>query len=150
MPTLVTKLDFQLNVDDIIDKKGLGAYGDVQKAIDSECIRQVQPYIPMDTGTLAGAFTKTKIGSGEIIQSTPYARYLYYGELYVDPITMKGAFHDKETGRFWSRPNTQKIPSGRPLKYDTTKHPMAGPRWFDRMFADHKEDILQAAKEQVK
>lgn len=149
MPTLVTKLNIQIDEGKILKNKGLELYGPVQKAVDSECIRLVQPYVPFKQGVLAGAFHRTDIGSGLIIQDTPYARYLYYGELYVDPITKKGAFHDEQSGRFWSRPGVQKEPSGKPLQYDTSRHPQAGPFWFDRMKADHIEDIIKVAKEHI-
>lgn len=150
MPTLVGNIRTDIDFDKILEKKGLGDHGDAQKALDSEVIRLMQPYIPMDSGTLAGAFSLTDIGSGVIVQNTPYARYLYYGELYVDPITGKGAFHDPQTGRFWSRPKVQKVASGRPLNYNTNQHPMAGARWFERMKADHKQDLINIVKENIK
>ena len=150
MPTIVSKLHIKIDPNKVITNKGLQPNGPVQKRVDTECIRLMQPYIPMDQGVLTGAFQQTQIGSGRIIQSTPYARYQYYGELYVDPQTGKGAFHDPISGRFWSRPNVQKIPSGRSLNYNKTRHPQAGPRWFDRMKADHIQDLLEAIKEEIK
>lgn len=56
---------------------------------------------------------------GEVYLYPPnsdYGHYQYEGELYVDPITGKGAFYSPEYG-FWSRPGVTKIPSGRPLNY---------------------------------
>ena len=38
-----------------------------------------------------------------------------------------------------------KTPTGRPLTYSTERHPQAGKLWFERMKADHKEDILKGA-----
>lgn len=40
---------------------------------------------------------------------------------------------------------TQKQPTGRPLTYSTERHPLAGKLWFERMKADHKDDILKGA-----
>ena len=149
MPTLVASLNLVVD-EHITDKLGLGDHGAVQTAIDHEVVRLMQPYIPFKQGILAGAFNQTDYGSGKIIQSTPYARYMYYGKLYVDPDYHIGAFHDEITGRFWSRAGVQKIPTEKPLTYDTTRHALAGSRWFDRMKADHTEDILKVAKEAVK
>jgi len=131
---------------EIIKLKGLGLNGRVQKFIDNECIKQMDPYTPNRDGFLIGAARiGTVIGSGEIVQSTPYARYQYYGEKYVDPVYNIGAFHDPKTGRFWSRPGVAKIPSGIPLKYSKAKNAKAGARWFERMKADHKNEILKGA-----
>lgn len=51
----------------------------VQKYIDSECLRLCDPLVPKDTGTLINSgILCTKIGSGEVIWRTPYARRWYY------------------------------------------------------------------------
>ena len=114
-----------------------------QKIVDSEVLRYMDPYIPYDTGVLAkSAVQGTVIGSGRIVQSTPYARYLYYGEVYGPniPITQNG-----EVIGFFSPRGQAKIPTGRDLSYDTTKHPLAGKLWFERMKTDHIQDIKKAA-----
>lgn len=144
---IVADLKFD-DLDKVLSKRGLGASNEVQKVIDSECIRLMAPYTPNLNGVLIdSATTHTVIGSGRIIQSTPYARYQYYGLLMVDPITLKGSFYDSKTGRHWSRPGVSKImdPQGRKLVHNQVKSPMAGPYWFDRMAKDHKEDIGKAA-----
>ena len=123
-----------------INKKLLQEVHELQKVVDSECLRYMDPYIPYDTGTLAkSAVIGTTIGSGLIVQRTPYARYLYYGEVYGPhiPITSGGVV----TGFFSP---AKKTPAGRPLQYNTTKHPLAGKMWFERMKADHLKDIKKA------
>lgn len=138
---LVGKLELNL-VDEALDKRKLSIGGTGQKFVDSECIRLMKPYTPNLNGVLIDSATRnTVIGSGKIVQNTPYARYHYYGVLYVDPITKKGAFFDAKTGRFWSRSNTPKIPSDRTMKYNTTKSPLAGSHWFERMKKDNSDDI---------
>lgn len=43
----------------------------------------MKPYTPFKMGVLENSATiHTVIGSGEIKQITPYARYLYYGKVY--------------------------------------------------------------------
>lgn len=124
-----------------INKKLLNEVEDKQKIVDSAVLKYMDPYIPYQTGTLAkSAVTGTVIGSGKIIQSTPYARYLYYGEVYGPniPITSGG-----EVVGFFSK--APKSPTGRDIKYDTTKHPLAGKLWFERMKADHLDDIKKEA-----
>lgn len=115
--------------------------GPVQQFIDSEVLRLMVPYTPMDTGAMIqSAIAGTVIGSGKIEYNSPYARYLYYGEVYGPNIPKK------ENGiivGYWSPPKKQ--PTGRPLTYSTERHPLAGKLWFERMKADHKDDILKGA-----
>ena len=76
----------------------------------------------------------TVIGSGQIDIPGPYAYYLHEGILYVSPTT----------GSAWAKKNEIKIPTDQELTYAGA--PMHGKKFFDRMKADHKDDILQAAQ----
>lgn len=122
-------------------KKLFAVGGPIQQFIDSEVLRLMVPYTPMDTGAMIqSAIAGTVIGSGKIEYNSPYARYLYYGEVYGPNIPKK------ENGiivGYWSPPKKQ--PTGRPLTYSTERHPLAGKLWFERMKADHKDDILKGA-----
>ena len=143
---ITAKLD--LNLQGLKTQCGLGKGGRVQMFIDSECIRLMDDYTPDLNGVLKRSIRlNTVIGNGLLVQATPYARYQYYGMLMVDPITLKGSFYDPKTGRHWSRPGVSKImdPKGRKLNHNTVKSPKAGPHWFERMVADHKDDIGRGA-----
>lgn len=131
--------------DYLLKKYHLKPGGAVQRVIDESCIVYMDPYTPFQSGMLTNSIIPPTIGTGEIIQDTPHARYQYYGELYVDPITKKGAFYSPGYG-FWSRPKINKVPSGKPLAYNKSSHPLAGSKWFERMKADHKEDVLRNAQ----
>ena len=135
---IVAKLDLKGLEQFKADKDGAG-----QMYIDQECIRLLDPYTPnMNGGLIQSLRTNSVIGSGQLNQITPYARYLYYGYLMVDPITGKGCFRDKN-GRMWSRPNVSKVLTKTPLNFNQSRSPMAGPHWFDRMKKDHLEEIGQ-------
>ena len=129
---------FNIKATDILKKeRGLQDMGPVQKFIDSECIRLMAPYTPYRNGMLEESATLgTKIGSGEINQISPYARFQYYGKVMVSPIT----------GSPWAAKGEKKILTDRDLQYGTSKHPLAGKMWFDRMVADHKDDILDGTR----
>ncbi len=132
-------------VDLMLKEHGLNSMGKIQKYIDSECIRLMKPYTPFKTGILEKMATVgTVIGSGEIHQSTPYARYLYYGEVYGPNIPIF------ESGNLvgYRSPKSKK-PTGREIKYDKSAHPLAGKKWFERAKADHKKDILLGAQELI-
>lgn len=122
-------------------RRNLETGGKVQKFIDSECIRRMKPYTPFLSGTLERSATiGTVIGSGTIIQKTPYAHYQYYGIVYAPNIPI---FRNGILEGFYSPP--VKHPTDRQLKYSTAKHPKAGKMWFERMKADCKDDILRGA-----
>lgn len=144
---IVGKIQFK-EVEQLLAEHGLNDGGEVQKFIDNEVMRQSLPYMPNMNGVLQNAMmSQTVIGSGQIRQNTPYARYQYYGVLFVDPITLKGSFYDARTGRHWSRKGVAKIPdpTGRLLNYNTSKNALAGSHWFDRAMKDHGESIGRAA-----
>ena len=123
--------------DILLKERGLQDMGPVQKYIDSECIRLMAPYTPMRNGFLMRSATLgTKIGSGEINQIAPYARYQYYGKLMVSSIT----------GSAWARYGEKKVLTDKELVHDKSRHPQAGPFWFERMKAEHKEEILNGAR----
>ena len=51
----------------------------LQKEADGEFVRMVKPYVPKRTGALVGSTDDhTVLGSGQIIQATPYAAAQYY------------------------------------------------------------------------
>lgn len=59
--------------------KQTGRYTRAQKYVDSEVLRQSDPYIPMKTGMLKKSGTLgTDIGSGLVKYIAPYARSQYY------------------------------------------------------------------------
>lgn len=137
------KLEDFITPEEFITSRGVGIGGHVQKIVDAAVIRVCLPYVPFDEGVLAGsANTATDVGSGEVIYDTPYARYLYYGEVYGPniPIVEGG-----EITGYWSPP--EKHPTGAKLTYRTDKNPQAGSQWFERAMADHKDEVLKEAQD---
>lgn len=62
-----------------------------QKYVDSEVLRRAEPYVPKDTGRLRrSGYEGTKIGSGTVQYTAPYARIRYF----------KGRGHGLQ-GKFW-------------------------------------------------
>lgn len=55
-------------------------YTRAQTWLDSEVLKDSDPYVPMRTGTLVKSGIRgTVLGSGLIVYNAPYARYQYYG-----------------------------------------------------------------------
>lgn len=120
----------------LISERGLEPFGRTQKYIDSECIRLMAPYTPMLSSVLMKSATLgTKIGSGEINQIAPYARYQYYGKLMVSSIT----------GSAYATHGESKVLTETDLVHQKSKHPLAGPFWFERSKADNRDKILRGA-----
>lgn len=146
------KVDYMVAFSDIqkqqiIDKYGLDG-GRTQKVIDSAFMGYMEPYMPADSYSMINNMhSSTKVGAGEININVPYAHYQHEGELYVDPITGKGAFYDENNGRFWSRPKVKKVPSGKKLNYYGGA--LRGDHFVERMLADHFEDILNAGQKEI-
>ncbi len=131
------KVEFNISTVEAIKRNyGLQDGGPVQKLVDSEVMRYMSDYMPRrQAGELEHKMIlDTVIGSGEINISGPYAHYLHEGVLYVSPTT----------GSAWAKKDEIKVPTDRELTYAGA--PMRGKKFFDRMKADHKEDILQAAQ----
>lgn len=135
------KLTVKVNdKDTILRNHGLQEGGAVQKLVDVECMRYMSSYMPRrQAGELEHMMVlATVIGSGQIDTPGPYAHYLHEGILYVSPTT----------GSSWAKRGEIKVPTGKELTYAGA--PMRGKKWFDRMKADHKDDILRAARALVR
>lgn len=129
------RLDMKSNRQ-LTGERGLEPYGRVQKFIDQEVIRLMDPYTPNLGGVLIKSATfGTKIGSGEIRQVAPYARYQYYGKLMVSSIT----------GSAWSH-GESKVLTDKDLQYNKSKNSLAGSFWFARMKADKQKQLFREAK----
>ncbi len=122
---------------------GFGVNGDVQRFFTNQCATHMNKYVPFNVGALRN---QIDVGLDYITYMSPYAHYQYIGDLYVDPITLKGAFFEENYG-FWSRPNTEKILSGKPLNYHT---PGTGSYWDKRMWSAEGEQIIKDTENYMK
>lgn len=139
------ELKFDANVEAILAQLDLQSGGKVQQVIDKSVIDWCLQYVPMETGALGmSAYTATVIGSGYVKYPGPYAHYQYYGVVYGPNIPV---FED-DSGvptRWFSPPGKKKYPTGKSLTYATDVNPLAGSFWFERMKADHMDDIAKEA-----
>ena len=138
------EFDARLELDDlnaILARRGLLPGGRVQAVVDEAVLRYCAPKVPFDTGYLIRQALQTSIiGQGLIVYGTPYARYLYYGEVYGPNIPI---FEAGELAGFYSPPGQKKHPTGRALTDQGA--PERGAFWFERMKAEHREDIVREA-----
>jgi hypothetical protein len=75
-------VDMKIEFDKHLNKRLEGLVGlgsPLQKFVDHEILRTIEPYTPKLTGTLIRSATiHTIIGSGEIRWVTPYSRRMYF------------------------------------------------------------------------
>lgn len=113
---------------ELIRRKGLDKDGAVQMFHTQNVLRRIKKYMPFRSGaTYKVTVAQTDIKKPEIVTDTPYARYLFYGKVMVDPQTGAAGFLTSEGWR--SRRGCVKVLTGRDLEFDRTKNPQAGPRW---------------------
>lgn len=92
-------------------------FDECQKYIDNKVLQLSDPYVPMKEGELKESGTEgTVVGSGVIEYTAPYGRKQYY----------ENAGMGKEG-----------VNKGGGLR---------GKEWFERMKADHKDEILEGLK----
>lgn len=130
------KLKWNGGTQAVLRRLNMESGGAVQAALDNAIVRSSAPYCPFDSGTLSQ--TVVGVGTGEITYVVPYAQFQYYGMLMVG-----------ENGSPWAKLGETKHLTNIPLNYNKEKNPLAGPHWFERAKADHKDDWLKEAKAAV-
>lgn len=103
--------NLEMDIDQVVSRRGLGRNGRLQKMLDSEVIRLCDPLVPVDSHVMRQSATlATKIGSGVIVYNTPYAQKQYY--------TNSGRLQQGQRGKLW----------------------------FERMKAQHKDNLIELLK----
>lgn len=124
-------VDCNININSIaqiIHDHGLEDNGSVTVHLRNTVDRLSDPYVPMDSGILKN--TKYYPNSYSIKYISPYAHYMYKGELMLSP-----------TGSSWARLGQRKHYTGKSLKYKQS--PKRGANWCRRMVAERSQDIVQ-------
>lgn len=93
-------------------------------------------YVPMLTGSLN---TRTKVEGNKIIYPGPYARFLYYGKVMIDP----------DTGSTWARKGKTKVVTERDINFTKDFHPYAQAHWFEASKAANLEKWVRVAEKEV-
>lgn len=123
-------------IDSVPDK-----LSDASKKAEHTVAIQVQkdtsPYVPFLTGSLD---QRTRVNGSEVIYPGPYARYLYYGKLMVDP----------ETGSSYAQKGATKVLTDKDLVFNKAMHSQAQSYWFEASKAENLEKWLRVADKAVK
>lgn len=98
--------------------------------------KDTSPYTPALTGSLN---QRTRVVGNSVVYPGPYARYLYYGKLMVDP----------DTGSPWAQPGAVKVLTDRDLVFIQSVHPQAQAHWFEASKAQNLDKWRRVAAENV-
>lgn len=126
----------------LVKDKGLDKTGDVQAFHTQNVLRRIKKYMPFRAGvTYKITVAQTDIHKPEIVTDTPYAKYLFYGKVMIDPQINAAGFMTPEGWR--SRKNCVKVRTNRDLKFFDGKNKQAGPRW-DRALSANEGKAMAA------
>jgi hypothetical protein len=130
------QFNFKVHVDFDPIKKIEGAKKRVERILAEQVRKDTSPFVPMLTGSLDN---RTKVEGTEVIYPGPYARYLYYGKVMVDP----------NTGSPVAPKYGHKVVTNRPLDITTNFHSQAQAFWFEASKAQNLEKWERVAKKAI-
>ena len=119
-----------------LSTKLVSAAKKAEHAVAVQAAKDTEPYVPMLTGSLKN---RTQVKDNMIIYPGPYARYLYYGKLMVDP----------DTGSAWAKKGTTKVLTDKNLIFNTASHADAQSHWFEVSKAQNLDKWKQVAAKAV-
>ena len=131
------KFEVHASLDEAIAKKLSVAYTKAEHAVAAQAEKDTSPYVPMLTGSLNA---RTQVDGGNIIYPGPYARYLYYGKLMVDPTT----------GSSYAPKGGTKVLTDKNLVFNQASHSQAQSHWFEASKAQNLGKWLRVADKAVK
>lgn len=108
-----------------------------QHAFAEQAESDTRPFVPMLTGSLD---MRSRAIDNVIVYPGPYARYLYYGKLMVDP----------DTGSPWASKGATKVLTDRNLVFtQAAGHRQAQSHWFEASKAQNLEKWVKVAAKAV-
>lgn len=99
--------------------------------------KDTSPYVPALTGSLD---RRTRVEGSRVIYPGPYARYLYYGKLMVDPAT----------GSSYTPKGGTKVVTDKNLVFNKAMHAQAQSYWFEASKSENLEKWVRVADKAVK
>lgn len=131
------KLSVDVSGMDAVKNALAKACGRAENVVAQQVMKDTAPFVPALTGTLT---RMTRVMGNEVIYHGPYARFLYYGKVMVDPTT----------GSTYAPKGGTKVVTDRNLVFNTTMHPQAQAHWFDASKAQNMEKWVRVADKAVK
>lgn len=113
---------------------------EAELTLADQVLKDSNYFLPMRTGTL---FKESHIEDGPdgpvIVYPGPYARFLYFGKLMIDP----------ETGSSFAPKYGHKVPTDKDLKIWKSTNPHATSHWFEVAKAMNMDEWEKTARDAV-
>lgn len=107
-----------------------------ESIVGQQVIKDTEPFVPALTGSLT---IRTRLDGNKIIYPGPYARFLYYGKVMVDP----------QTGSTFALKGGTKVLTNRDLVFSKAMHPQAQSHWFEASKAQNLDKWIRIAEKAV-
>lgn len=107
-----------------------------ESIVGQQVIKDTEPFVPALTGSLT---IRTRLDGNIIIYPGPYARFLYYGKVMVDP----------QTGSTFAPKGGTKVLTNRDLVFSKAMHPQAQSHWFEASKAQNLDKWIRIAEKAV-
>ena len=107
-----------------------------ESIVGQQVIKDTEPFVPALTGSLT---IRTRLDGNTIIFPGPYARFLYYGKVMVDP----------QTGSTFAPKGGTKVLTNRDLVFSKAMHPQAQSHWFEASKAQNLDKWIRIAEKAV-
>ena len=107
-----------------------------ESIVGQQVIKDTEPFVPALTGSLT---ISTRLDGNKIIYPGPYARFLYYGKVMVDP----------QTGSTFAPKGGTKVLTNRDLVFSKAMHPQAQSHWFEASKAQNLDKWIRIAEKAV-
>lgn len=132
-------LKFSVKADgfDALQEKLTQACTKAEHIVATQVRKDTSQYVPFLTGSLD---QRTRVDGNEIIYPGPYARFLYYGKVMVDP----------ETGSTYAKKGATKVLTDKNLEFNKAGHNQAQSYWFEASKAENLKKWIRVADKAVK
>lgn len=107
-----------------------------ESIVGQQVLTDTEPFVPALTGSLT---IRTRLDGNKIIYPGPYARFLYYGKVMVDP----------QTGSTFAPKGGTKVLTNRDLVFSKAMHPQAQSHWFEASKAQNLDKWIRIAEKAV-
>ena len=107
-----------------------------ESIVGQQVIKDTAPFVPALTGSLT---IRTRLDGNKIIYPGPYARFLDYVKVMVDP----------QTGSTFAPKGGTKVLTNRDLVFSKAMHPQAQSHWFEASKAQNLDKWIRIAEKAV-
>lgn len=111
----------------------------------NEVLKDTRKYVPALTESLAN---RTHVEGNLVIYPGPYARYLYYGKVMIDPV-INAAGYKRPDGTWRSRKGAVKQATNKDLVFSKATHSQAQAFWFEASKAQNLQKWMRGVAKHV-